>query len=86
MARLKLLMEKYGRLAIWTYLTIYALTFLAFWGLISLGIDLESYSSWFASLPAVGTVAVAYAATKLTQPLRIALCLILVPFLHRLLS
>ena len=84
MKRLKLLIEEYGRLALWTYLTIFVLTLGSFWLLISSGVDLASYSSWFEELPAVGTLAIAYAATKLTQPLRIGLCIVLVPIIHRL--
>ena len=86
MSRINQLIEEYGSIAIGTYLVIFALTFVSFWGLISFGFDLSALSSWFVGLPEVGTLAIAYAATKLTQPLRIALCIILIPVVHRFLK
>lgn len=83
MKRLKHLIEEYGNIAIGTYLAIFALTFVSFWALISFGVDLSALSGWFTGLPEVGTLAIAYAATKLTQPLRIALCIVLIPVVHR---
>ena len=83
MKRLKYLVEEYGNIAIGTYLAIFVLTFVFFWSLISFGFDLSSLSSWFVGLPEIGTVAIAYAATKVTQPLRIALCIVLIPVVHR---
>ena len=83
MKRLKYLVEEYGNIAIGTYLVMFVLTFVFFWSLISFGFDLSSLSSWFVGLPEIGTLAIAYAATKVTQPLRIALCIVLIPVVHR---
>lgn len=83
MSRINHLIEEYGGIAIGTYLVIFAMTFFTFWGLITFGFDLSSLGSWFVGLPEVGTLAIAYAATKLTQPLRIALCIVLIPVVHR---
>ena len=57
------------------YLVLFFLTFFGFWCLLSMGIDLKSWSffSDLSIIEDVGIVGLAYAATKITQPLRIVL-------------
>ncbi len=83
-SKIKALYEKYGNIAIVAYLAVFFMTFFAFFGLISMGFSLQDYSSWFSELPTVGIIPIAYAATKLTQPIRIALCLVLIPIVYRM--
>lgn len=70
---LKQLLAEYGRVAIAVYLVIFAATLLGSWMAIRLG--------WRPGGVAgnAGTLAAAYLATKLTQPLRIAATVVLTP-------
>lgn len=87
--RYKDLVEQYGRVAIGTYFAIFFAVLFGFWAAIQggadvaagfqqLGVDTQSATS------RSGTLVVAYAFTKLTQPLRIAATVLLTPLLaHR---
>lgn len=71
--KLKLLLEEYGRLALWVYLTIWLLVLGGFAIAISAGFKTESAGA------DAGVFLSAWLATKLTQPLRIAATLALTP-------
>jgi hypothetical protein len=73
--KLKRLLEEYGRVAIATYFSIFALTFLGFLTAISAGVQVESVQG------NVGLFGAAYVATKLSQPLRIAGTVALTPLI-----
>jgi len=71
--KLKLLLEEYGRVALWTYVVIWLSVLAGFAVAISAGLRTQGTTSWaFVLLGAWG-------ATKLTQPLRIAATLALTP-------
>lgn len=72
------LLAEYGAVALVVYLSIFALVFAGFWAAIRFG--------WRADSAAgnVGTLAAAYVAAKVTQPLRIAATLVLTPVLAKL--
>jgi hypothetical protein len=69
----KELLAEYGRVAIAVYLVIFVATLVGSWMAIRMG--------WRTAGPAgnAGTLAAAYVATKLTQPLRIAATVVLTP-------
>lgn len=73
----KQLLAEYGRVAITVYLVIFAATLLGSWMAIRMG--------WRPAGAAgnAGTVAAAYLATKLTQPLRIAATVVLTPLVAK---
>ena len=75
--RLKTLFVEYGQLALVTYLVIFALVLVGFGVAIKMGAGVESAAGW------AGTMGGAYAATKLTQPLRILATLVLTPVVAR---
>ena len=76
------LFSKYGRTGIIVYFSIFFLTLFGFWMLLTVGVDIRTWS-YFSALGDVGAIGLAYAATKITQPLRIALTLVLTPFVAR---
>jgi len=78
--KLKLLLEEYGRLALWVYLTIWLLVLAGFAIAISAGFKTESAGA------DAGVLLSAWVATKLTQPLRIAATLALTPVVAALLK
>lgn len=67
------LIAEYGRIAIGVYLTIFIGTWLGFWYALSAGFDVSGAAGQ------AGTFWGAYAATKLTQPLRIAATFVITP-------
>ena len=73
----KQLLAEYGRVAIAVYLVIFVATLLGSWMAIRMG--------WRADGAAgnAGTLAAAYLATKLTQPLRIAATVVLTPLVAK---
>ena len=75
--RLKQLLAEHGRVAIWTYFTIFALVFAGFAIAIAWGVEVESASG------SAGVLGAAYAATKLTQIFRIAATFALTPVVAR---
>lgn len=75
--RLKALLAEYGRVAIWTYFTLFALALVGFAVAIAAGVKVESAQGHASVLGA------AYVATKLTQPLRIGATLLLTPIVAR---
>jgi len=77
-ARLKAVIDQYGRVAIITYFAIFGLALLGFAVAAHFGVQLKGTSG------AAGTLGIAYAATKVTQPLRILATLALTPVLGRL--
>lgn len=64
--KLKVLLEEYGRVAIWTYLVIWLTVLAGFAVAISAGLSVSGPAS------GAGLLGAAWLATKLTQPLRIA--------------
>ena len=90
MNKLKELLEKYGRLTLLLHLGMYALTFVIMFCIIQLGwreaiVDLMI--RWVGDeYVEAGTWVVVFAATKVTQPLRIMLLVLIVPPLHRYLE
>ena len=79
------LFSEYGRTGIIVYFSIFFLTLFGFWTLLTVGVDIRTWS-YFSSLGDVGALGLAYAATKITQPIRIALTLILTPVVARIFS
>jgi hypothetical protein len=77
--RLQSLFETYGTLALVVYLVIYAFTWggFAVAGLVGVGPSESTTST-------VGIIGAAWVAAKLTQPIRIAVTLVLTPFVARL--
>jgi hypothetical protein len=72
------LLAEYGAVALVVYLSIFAAVLTGFWLAIRLGWQADSTAG------SVGTLAAAYVATKVTQPLRIGATLVLTPLLARL--
>lgn len=82
------LVARYGKIAISTYFAIFFSVLFGFWFAVRSGVDLASGfqsvgidASGAAS--GSGTFVVAYAFTKLTQPVRIAATLLLTPLIAR---
>lgn len=71
--KLKGLLARYGRLALLTYMVIFALFYAGFYAAIVAGFRPEGVDG------NVGAFGGAYLATKLTQPIRIAASLLLTP-------
>lgn len=69
--------SKFGRMGVIVYFSLFFLTFFAFYCAIVYGVDIKSWK-YFDNLAVVGSVGLAYAATKITQPIRIALTLAIV--------
>jgi hypothetical protein len=86
-ARLKQLMDMYGRLAVGVYIAIYALTLAGFFLLLRAGLQ-HHLPDWLTTvLPAEGTTFVgAWAMAKVLQIPRIALALAVTPLVARLLG
>ena len=73
--RFKALLAEYGRVALYTYLFLFAVVFLGFALAITAGLQVESAEG------GAGVLGAAYVATKVTQPLRIAATLALTPLI-----
>jgi hypothetical protein len=71
--RLKTLLAEYGRVALYTYLGLFVLVFAGFAVAIAAGVQVESAEG------GAGVLGMAYVATKVTQPIRIAATLALTP-------
>ena len=69
--------SKFGRIGVIVYFSLFFLTFFGFYCAIHYGVDIKSWK-YFENLAVVGSVGLAYAATKITQPLRIGLTLAIV--------
>ena len=81
--RWKEILEKYGRLAIIIYLVTFVFTFGGTFLMIQFGFK-DSVVQFFQEYlgdeySAAGTVVLAYAITKITQPIRIALTIVVLP-------
>jgi len=76
-SKIKGLIEEYGPIALVVYLTIFGLTVLIFFVTISAGWETESGEGFTAKLFAV------WAATKLTQPIRIAATFAITPIVSK---
>lgn len=77
---LERILSEYGPIAVVIYFAIFFAVFFAAWGAIHLGWRPQSVAG------GVGTFAAAYVVTKVTQPARIALTLVLTPIvagIHR---
>ena len=76
--RLEALLQKYGKLALIIYFTIFGLVLTGFALAIRAGVQVESAAG------EAGTLGAAWVATKLTQPLRILATVVLTPLVSRL--
>ena len=87
MERIKNLIEEYGRLVVIIHLLMWAVTFCVMFGVIQFGMRdwvVGHLTNWVGEEYAqAGTILVAYAATKLTQPVRVMLLVVLVPIIKR---
>ena len=90
----KKILDEYGRLAIIVHLSIFFLSWAAFFGLIQLGFkdtvieffQNPSFPQWLrldADQTSKGTLILAYGVTRLVSPIRIALTASLVPLIAR---
>lgn len=70
---------EYGKIALFTYLTLWALVLAAYFLAISLGMDVEGAGE------AGSAILGAWVAAKVTQPFRIALTIVLTPLIARVL-
>lgn len=77
--RLKDLLAQYGPVALYTYLAIFVVVLVGSGLAIKLGAGVDGAVGW------AGTLGGAYAATKLTQPIRIFATLVLTPVVARVL-
>ena len=74
---MKALLAEYGPVAFWTYLSLFVLVLAGFAVAIAAGVQVESAQG------GAGVLGMAYVATKVTQPLRIAATLALTPLVAR---
>ncbi|MEC7986787.1 MAG: DUF1279 domain-containing protein [Myxococcota bacterium] len=77
------LMALYGKLALIIYIVIFLVVLSVFYIAIEVGVDLESWSYFQGRLGQAGTLVVAWVATKITQPIRIAMTVALTPIVAR---
>ena len=77
------LFTEYGRIGIIVYFTIFFLTLFGFWTLLTAGVDIRTWP-FLSNLGDFGAFGLAYAATKITQPIRIALTILGTPLVARL--
>ena len=82
--KLKNLIELYGSIAFFCYIAIFIISMVGFYVAIQAGVDLNSYEFFSGKLGSAGTVVLAWAATKVIQPFRIALTLLLTPVVAKL--
>ena len=77
-------MERYGKIAIYLYLAIFFVTLFSVWLLVQSGVELQEVS-WFQEglVGQAGTLTIAYVVTKILQPVRIGLMLLLLPLFGR---
>lgn len=76
--RLKQLIADYGGIAFAIYMVIFVGTLVSFWAAINAGIEVDGAAA------GAGTWAAAWVATKLTQPVRIGVMLVLTPIVAKL--
>lgn len=81
------IVEEYGRLAFIVYMTIFAFTLSGFFLLLKFGFS-EMLLGWFDGYVSADTITtstgvMAYALTKITQPIRILLTISLLPIISR---
>lgn len=72
--------ERFGSVAIGTYLALFVLTLVGFWLAIRMGFEPAGATA------SAGTVGAAWVATKLTQPVRIGVTVLLTPLIAALLE
>lgn len=77
---MKRLLAEYGRIALVIYVVLTALSWIGFLVAISSGIEIEAASG------KAGTIAAAWVAAKVTQPIRIGVTILLTPLVARLLK
>jgi len=75
--KLKDLFEEYGKVAIWTYVVLWALVLIGYAVAIQLGFEVEGAAA------TGGVLFAAWVAVKVTQPARIVATLVLTPFVAR---
>lgn len=76
--RLKQLIADYGGIAFAIYMVIFVGTLVSFWATINAGVEVDGAAA------GAGTWAAAWVATKLTQPVRIGVTLVLTPIVAKL--
>ena len=79
MARLDQVKAEYGKIAIWTYMTLWVLVLSTFFLAIKMGVEIEGAGE--ASSALFG----AWVAAKVTQPFRIAATIVLTPMVAKML-
>ena len=80
----KKILERYGTIAFVIYFVTFVVTFVLIYSLIQVGFE-DTIVSFFekhlgGKFSSAGTIVVAYALTKATQPIRIGVTIVLVPF------
>jgi hypothetical protein len=83
---LKELLSEYGGVAMAVYFGIFFSSIAVFYMAIQAGVDLESYSWFSGTLGKAGKLGIAYAATKILQPFRIGLTVLLTPFVAKVMN
>jgi hypothetical protein len=78
--KLQDLFEEYGKVAIWTYVVLWASVLIAYAIAIQLGVEIEGAAA------TGGVLFAAWVAVKVTQPVRIVATLVLTPFLARFIN
>ena len=78
--KLQKLMAEYGRIALVVYLATFVVTMTGFSLAIMQGFEVDGASS------TAGTLGAAWVATKLTQPIRIGVTLVLTPLVGRFIN
>ena len=84
-SKIQNLFSKYGRIGLSVYFIIFFITLLGFWALLTAGFVIRSWS-FFSELGDIGAIGLAYAATKITQPICIALTLLITPLIDKIMS
>jgi len=79
LARWDQVKAEYGKIALWTYLSLWILVLAAYFLAIQMGMEVEGAGETSSVL--VGS----WVAAKVTQPVRIALTIVLTPFVARVL-
>jgi len=79
MARWDQVKAEYGKIAIWTYMTLWVLVLSTFFLAIKMGVEVEGAGE------ASGALFGAWVAAKVTQPFRIAATIVLTPMVAKML-
>ncbi len=81
--QIKRLIEQYGKIAIVVHFSIMFLCIGGFAIAMRMGLDLENTEMFSGKLGSMGTLGLAYAATKILQPIRIPITVVLTPIVAK---